>query len=77
MYCVPASCIAAFPATIWRPLTQPAARYPWSVPWRAGDDSDHVKAIVTCATAMSQRLGRLITAEQTAETPTGKPGVYQ
>lgn len=66
LYCVPASCITALPATIWRPLTQPASFYPWSALWRAGDDSEHVKAIVTCAKAMSQRLGWLATAAQPA-----------
>jgi hypothetical protein len=66
LYCVPASCIAALPATIWRHLTQPASFYPWSVLWRAGNDSEHVKAIVTCAKAMSQRLGWLTAAAQPA-----------
>jgi hypothetical protein len=35
LYCVPSSCIAALPGTIWRPLTEPASYYPWSVLWRA------------------------------------------
>jgi DNA-binding transcriptional LysR family regulator len=63
LYCVPSSCIAALPGTIWRPLTQPAPSYPWSVLWREADDSDHVAAIVGCARAMSQKLGWL-TADQ-------------
>lgn len=62
--CVPSSCIATLPGTIWRPLAEPATYYPWSVLWRAGDDSDHVKAIVACARAMSYRLGWLVTADQ-------------
>jgi DNA-binding transcriptional LysR family regulator len=66
LYCVPASCISAFPGTIWRPLTGPASYYPWSVLWRATDDSGHVQAIVTCARTMSARLGWLGTADQTA-----------
>jgi DNA-binding transcriptional LysR family regulator len=66
LYCVPASCITALPATIWRPLTQPVSFYPWSVLWRAGNDSEHVKAIVTCAKAMSQRLGWLTATAQPA-----------
>jgi hypothetical protein len=44
LYCVPSSCIAALPGTIWRPLTEPASCYPWSVLWRAADDSGHVAA---------------------------------
>ncbi len=66
LYCVPSSCIAALPGTIWRPLTEPASDYPWSVLWRAADDSGHVQAVVSCAKAMSKRLGWLTTADQTA-----------
>ena len=66
LYCVPSSCIAALPGTIWRPLTDPASDYPWSVLWRAADDSAHVQAVVNCAQAMSKRLGWLTTADQTA-----------
>ncbi|HLJ98576.1 MAG TPA: LysR substrate-binding domain-containing protein [Streptosporangiaceae bacterium] len=57
--CVPSSCISALPGTIWRPLTEPASYYPWSVLWRAGDESALVRAVVSCARAMSQRLGWL------------------
>lgn len=67
LYCVPSSCISALPGTIWRPLTDPASFYPWSILWRAADDSDHVRAVVACARAMSERLGWLATVDQ----PTG------
>ncbi|WP_164836061.1 LysR family transcriptional regulator [Actinacidiphila soli] len=67
LYCVPASCISALPGTIWRPLTEPASYYPWSVLWRAGDDSDHVRAIVACARTMSEKLRWLVPIDQ----PTG------
>jgi DNA-binding transcriptional LysR family regulator len=60
--CVPASCITALPGAFWRPLTEPAPRYPWSILWRATDDSDHVRAVVSCARAVSQRLGWLSSA---------------
>src|ERR1700722_15192386 len=66
VYCVPSSCIAALPGTIWRPLTEPASDYPWSVLWRAADDSGHVRAVVSCAQAMSKRLGWLAPAGQWA-----------
>jgi DNA-binding transcriptional LysR family regulator len=62
LYCVPSSCISALPGTIWRPLTEPASYYPWSVLWRAADDSGHVRAVVNCARSMSRRLGWLATA---------------
>ncbi|MFC5188073.1 LysR family transcriptional regulator [Actinomadura harenae] len=63
LYCVPSSCISALPGTIWRPLTEPASFYPWSILWRAADDSDHVRAVVACARGMSERLGWLVTAD--------------
>jgi DNA-binding transcriptional LysR family regulator len=64
LYCVPSSCISALPGTTWRPLTEPASNYPWSVLWRAADRSPHVRAVVSCARAMSKRLGWLATAGQ-------------
>lgn len=66
LYCVPSSCISALPGTTWRPLTEPASYYPWSVLWRAGNASDHVQAIVTCARTMSKRLGWLTATPQPA-----------
>ena len=65
LYCVPSSCISALPGTTWRPLTEPASYYPWSVLWRATDTSDHVHAIVSCAQTMSRRLDWLATSKQT------------
>ena len=41
---------------------RPASYYPWSVLWRAADDSGNVRAVVSCAQAMSKRLGWLSTA---------------
>jgi DNA-binding transcriptional LysR family regulator len=66
LVCVPSSCITALPGTVWRPLKEPASYYPWSILWRAADPSDHVRAIVTCAGVMSQRLGWLAAADQPA-----------
>ncbi len=66
LYCVPSSCITALPGTIWRPLSEPASRYPWSVLWRATDDSGHVQAVVSCAQAMSKQLGWLAGTSQAA-----------
>jgi DNA-binding transcriptional LysR family regulator len=66
LYCVPSSCISALPGTIWRPLIEPASHYPWSILWRASDTSEHARAVVTCAQAMSQRLGWLATPNRTA-----------
>jgi hypothetical protein len=57
------SCIAALPGTTWRPLIEPASYYPWSVLWRAAETSGHVRDIVSCARAMSRRLGWLTTVD--------------
>jgi DNA-binding transcriptional LysR family regulator len=64
LYCVPSSCIAALPGTIWRPLSEPASWYPWSVLWRETGAPDHVRSVVSCAQAMSQRLGWLATVDE-------------
>ena len=66
LYCVPSSCISALPGTTWRPLTEPASHYPWSVLWRAAEVSGHVRAVVSCAQAMSKRLGWLTAAASQA-----------
>lgn len=66
LYCAPSSCISALPGTTWRPLTEPASCYPWSVLWRATDTSGHVQAIVSCAQTMSRRLRWLAAPRQTA-----------
>jgi DNA-binding transcriptional LysR family regulator len=57
--CVPASCVAPVPAIVWRQLVEPVSRYPWSVLWRAGEHSEHVRALVACAHTLSQELGWL------------------
>ena len=66
LYCVPSSCISALPGTIWRPLTEPESHYPWSILWRASNTTDHVRAIIGCARAMSTRLGWLATPDRAA-----------
>jgi DNA-binding transcriptional LysR family regulator len=57
--CAPSSCVSPPTGIVWKPLVAPPSRYPWSVLWRAGDSSQHVRALVRCARALSQRLGWL------------------
>lgn len=59
LYCVPSSCTAALPGTVWRPLVEPVAYYPWSILWRSHDDRDHIRAVVACAQELSGTLGWL------------------
>ena len=37
----------------------PPSRYPWSLLWRAGDTSEHVRALIECAARLSRGLGWL------------------
>jgi len=67
LHCVPSSCISALPGIMWRPLIEPVSYYPWSILWRAADNSGHVRTTVSCARAMSQRLGWLATTDQAAQ----------
>lgn len=62
--CVPASYASEFPGVVWRPLIEPASLYPWSVLWRADDDNPHVRAVVSCAQALSRELSWLDSVEQ-------------
>ena len=54
--CVPASCVSETPGVVWRPLTAPTSHYPWSVLWRADENSEHVRTVVTVAHALSREL---------------------
>jgi DNA-binding transcriptional LysR family regulator len=57
---VPSSCAqAALPGVVWKPLVEPVARYPWSVLWRAADQSASVEAVRACTRALSQQQGWL------------------
>jgi DNA-binding transcriptional LysR family regulator len=59
LVCVPASYVSEHPGVVWRPLNGPVGMYPWSVLWRADDDNPHVRAVVSCATALSGELNWL------------------
>jgi DNA-binding transcriptional LysR family regulator len=57
--CAPSSCVPTAPGIVWRPLVSPPSRYPWSLLWRAGDTSEHVRSLVDCARELSRGLGWL------------------
>jgi DNA-binding transcriptional LysR family regulator len=61
--CVPASYASQYPGIVWRRLTAPVSLYPWSVLWRADDDSEHVRAVVDCARALAAELNWLEPAQ--------------
>lgn len=62
LYCVPSSCTAVLRRTVWRPLAEPRSYYPWSVLWRADDDTQQVRAVLACARAVSTRQDWLLVA---------------
>lgn len=55
---VPQSCDLLLPGVTWRPL-DPLCRYPWSLIWRADNDSWPVVALRQCARALAGKLGWL------------------
>ena len=57
--CAPSSCVSPPAGIVWKPLVAPPSRYPWSVLWRVGDSSQHVRALVRCARMLSQQFGWL------------------
>ena len=57
--CAPSSCVSPPTGIVWKPLVAPPSRYPWSVLWRVGDSSQHVRTLVRCARTLSQQLGWL------------------
>jgi DNA-binding transcriptional LysR family regulator len=66
VYFLPSSCAPALPGTVWRPLTEPIPRYPWSILWRTDDTSDHVHAVVANAKMLSRESGWLRDTDQVA-----------
>ncbi len=60
--CAPSSCVPTVAGMVWRPLGDPPSRYPWSLLWRSGDSSAHVRAMVECAGELSREHGWLAPA---------------
>ncbi|MEU8247830.1 LysR substrate-binding domain-containing protein [Nonomuraea sp. NPDC048916] len=60
LLCVPSSFrTSSRPGTVWRPLTEPAIRYPWSLLWHEANASPHVTAVIDSARRLARRLGWL------------------
>ena len=56
---VPSSCDLRAEGLLWRPVVEPVARYPWSLLWRAGDESEAVAAVRESARVLAAKLGWL------------------
>jgi hypothetical protein len=68
LLCVPRSCGMVMKGIRWSPLVDPPSYYPWSLLWRAEDETEPVRSVLRCARALSARLGwteipNLMTAE--------------
>ncbi|MFG1708037.1 LysR family transcriptional regulator [Nonomuraea sp. M3C6] len=47
------------PGTTWRPLTEPATHYPWSLLWHDANPSPHIATVIDSARRLAERLGWL------------------
>ncbi|TDD57020.1 LysR family transcriptional regulator [Nonomuraea terrae] len=60
VHCVPSSFRTSNrPGTTWRPLTEPATHYPWSLLWHEANLSPHIAAVIDSARHLAERLGWL------------------
>ncbi|WP_066367064.1 LysR family transcriptional regulator [Herbidospora mongoliensis] len=60
VYCVPSSFRTSNrPGTSWRPLTEPATHYSWSLLWHEGNLSPHIATVINSARRLADRLGWL------------------
>jgi DNA-binding transcriptional LysR family regulator len=70
VFCVPSSSRSSNrPGTTWRPLAEPAARYPWSLLWHETSPSTHVAAVLDSARRLSLRFGWLEPADPARDDP--------
>jgi DNA-binding transcriptional LysR family regulator len=54
---VPRSCGIMWPGTCWLPMVDPVPHYAWSLIWRAGNQNEHVNAVLECARELSYARG--------------------
>ncbi|WP_061296319.1 LysR family transcriptional regulator [Herbidospora cretacea] len=60
LYCVPSSFRTSNrPGTSWRPLTEPATHYSWSLLWHDASASPHIATVIESARRLADRLGWL------------------
>jgi DNA-binding transcriptional LysR family regulator len=55
--CTPRSFGLTMEGIQWLPLIDPPSYYPWSLLWRAGEQSELVQVVLRCARELSVRLG--------------------
>ncbi|MFB4286369.1 LysR family transcriptional regulator [Nonomuraea sp. ATR24] len=57
VHCVPSSFRSSNrPGTTWRPLTDPATHYPWSLLWHQDNPSSHIATVIDSARHLAERL---------------------
>ena len=57
LVCVPRSCGLDINGIRWLQLVDPPSHYPWSLLWRANNETELVQVVLRCARALSARLG--------------------
>ena len=55
--CAPRSCGRVLRGIRWAPLVDPMTYYPWSLLWRAGDETEPVQTVLRYARALAAKLG--------------------
>jgi DNA-binding transcriptional LysR family regulator len=56
--CVPASGLSTcLPGVVQKPVIEPEAHYPWSILWRANNNSQQVRTVRSIAHELSRTLG--------------------
>jgi DNA-binding transcriptional LysR family regulator len=70
VFCLPSSFRSSNPpGTTWRPLTEPAAHYPWSLLWPESSSSPHVAAVLDSARELARQLNWLGTRHPARRDP--------
>ncbi|MEV0354083.1 LysR substrate-binding domain-containing protein [Nonomuraea sp. NPDC050680] len=73
VHCVPSSFRSSNrPGTTWRPLSDPATHYPWSLLWHDANPSPHIAIVIDIARRLAERLDWLEPVAPAAEPASGE-----
>ncbi|MEV5897614.1 LysR substrate-binding domain-containing protein [Nonomuraea fuscirosea] len=73
VHCIPSSSRTSNrPGITWRPPTEPATPYPWSLSWHDVNPSPHIATVINSARQLAQQLGRLQSTDRPTRPPAGE-----
>jgi hypothetical protein len=73
VHCVPSAFRTSNrPGTTWRPLTDPATHYPWSLLWHQDNPSSHIATVIDSARHLAERLDWLEPVAPATESAPGE-----